>query len=192
MYMNRKSLKFFHFAQIVLVLLFVLSDLFIFHSYILAQEKDSVWKDMINREQTAIRDQQLEFEKFIAKQPEEAEKAQEKYMEFNRELRRLLLAHGITVNTPVECRDTLQKLDALKENVYCDINPINEQIKLLDLFEEETQVRKEEYSKLAEDKSLSGSARIIREYIEDLNKLSTTTIAVKQLLAALPYTGFSL
>ncbi len=186
--MNRKSLKYSHFTQIVLMLLFVLSDLFIFHSYILAQEKDSVWKDMITREQTAIRDQQFEFEKFIAKQPEEAEKAQEKYMEFNRELRRLLLAHGITVNTPVECRDTLQKLDALKENVYCDINPINEQIKLLDLFEEETQVRKEEYSKLAEDKSLSGSARIIREYIEDLNKLSTTTIAVKQLLAALPYT----
>ena len=136
--MNRKSLKYSHFTQIVLMLLFVLSDLFIFHSYILAQEKDSVWKDMITREQTAIRDQQFEFEKFIAKQPEEAEKAQEKYMEFNRELRRLLLAHGITVNTPVECRDTLQKLDALKENVYSDINPINEQIKLVDLFEEET------------------------------------------------------
>ncbi len=175
-------------TQIVLILILVLSDWFICGSHTPAQEKYAEWKDMIIREQTTVRDQQTMFEQFIATQPQEAEKAQEKFMAFNRELRRLLLAHGIWDKTPVECRDTLKKIEALKKSVYSDIDPIHEQIKILGIFDEETLVRKEEYSKLAEDKSLASSAHIIREYIEDLNKLSGTTNTVKQLLIALTCT----
>jgi potassium-dependent mechanosensitive channel len=186
--MNRRFSKYFHVTQIVLTLLIVLSDLFIFHSQSLAQEKHLVWNDMITRERTEVRELQLEFEKFIAKQPEEAKKVQDKTMEFNRELRRLLLIHGISYNTPVECRDTLKKMDALKKSVHSGINPINEQIKNLGSFEKEIKGRKDEYSKLAEDKSLSESARIITAYVEDLDKLLNSTTAVKQLLAIFPYT----
>ncbi|MFA6412641.1 MAG: mechanosensitive ion channel domain-containing protein [Syntrophales bacterium] len=143
---------------------------------------------MITREQTEVRELRLEFDKFIAKQPEEAKKVRDKTMELNRELRRLLLVHGISYNTPIECRDTLKKMDALKKSVHGGINPINEQIKSLGLFEKEIKGRKEEYSKLAEDKSLSESAGIIREYVEDLEKLLTSTTTVKQLLAIFPYT----
>jgi hypothetical protein len=52
---------------------------------------------MITRERTEVRELRLEFEKFIARQPEEAKKVQDKTMEFNRELRRILLVHGIQV-----------------------------------------------------------------------------------------------
>ena len=153
-----------------------------------AMEKFAEWKDMIVREQTTVRDQQKMFEEFIAKQPQEVEKAHEKYMAFNRELRRLLLAHGISDKTPVECRDTLKKIEALQESVNNDITPVHDQIRDLDLFDEETRARKEEYSKLAEDKSLAGSAQIIREYIDDLTRLSETTQTIKQLVSALLYT----
>jgi len=143
---------------------------------------------MIARERAEVRELRLEFEKFIAKQPEEAKKVQDKTMEFNRELRRLLLIHGISYNTPIECRDTLKKMDALKKSVHSGINPINEQIKNLGLFEKEIKGRREEYSKLEEDKSLSGSAGIIKDYVEDLDKLLASTTKVKQLLAIFPYT----
>ena len=85
---------------------------------------------MISIERTEVRLIRLELEKYIAKLPEEAKKAQDKTMEFNRELRRLLLIHGISYNTPIECRDTLKKMDALKKSVHNGINPINKEIKL--------------------------------------------------------------
>lgn len=151
-------------------------------------EKFAEWKDMIVREQTTVRDQQKIFEVFITKQPQEAEKTHEKFMAFNRELRRLLLAHGISDKSPVECRDILKKIEALQESVNNDINPIHDQIRSLDLFDEETLARKEEYSKLVEDKSLADSAQTIREYIDDLTRLSETTQTIKQLLSALLYT----
>ena len=188
MHTNCRFSKYSHITQIVLTLLLVLPGVFVFHSQSLAQEKHSLWNEMISIERTEVRLIRLELEKYIAKLPEEAKKAQDKTMEFNRELRRLLLIHGISYNTPIECRDTLKKMDALKKSVHNGINPINEQIKSLDTFEKEIKGRKEEYAKLAEDKSLSESAGIIREYVEDLDSLLTSTATVKQLLAVFPYT----
>jgi hypothetical protein len=78
-------------------------------------------------------------------------------------------------------------MDALKKSVHSGINPINEQIKNIGLFEKEIKGRKDEYSKLAEDKSLSESAQIIRESVEDLDKLLNSTTKVKQSLAIFPH-----
>lgn len=186
--MNLRSSNESNIKQIAFILLFVLSGLFIFHSHSLAQEKNLVWNDMITRERTEVKELKLQLDKFIAEQPVEAKKVQTKIMELNRELRRLLLVHGLSHNTPIECRDTLKKIEALKESVHSGINPIKEQIKDLDLLEKEIKGRKEEYSKLAEDESLSASAPIIREYVEDLDKVLTSVAKVKQLLVFFPNT----
>ncbi|MFA5180911.1 MAG: mechanosensitive ion channel domain-containing protein [Syntrophales bacterium] len=145
-----------------------------------------MWNDMITRERTEVSELRRELDKFIAGQPVEAKKAQNKIMELNRELRRLLLVHGLSNNTPIECRDTLKKMEALKESVHRGINPIKEQIKDLELLEKEIRGRKEEYSKLAEDESLSASAPLIREYVEDLDKVLISATKAKQLLVFFP------
>ncbi|MCX5829492.1 MAG: mechanosensitive ion channel [Deltaproteobacteria bacterium] len=186
--MNRRSSKYSHAAQIVLILLILLADFFILPSHSLAQEKHLVWNDMITRERTEVKELKHELDKFIAEQPVEAKKVQAKIMELNRELRRLLLVHGLSYNTPIECRDTLKKMEALKKSVHSGINPIKQQIKDLDLLEKEIRGRKEEYSKLAEDESLSASAPIIREYVNDLDKVLISATKVKQLLIFFPNT----
>ena len=142
---------------------------------------------MISREKTEVREIQLEVEKFIAAQPEKAQKLQEKGREFNRELRHLLLIHSIAENNPIEFRNTLKRMDALKKSANSLINPINEQIKNVGEFEKSMKERKEEYDKLAEDKLLVESARISREYVEDLVKLLTVTNTAKQLLTVFPH-----
>jgi len=169
-------------------MLFLLSVLFAFCSQPLsAQEKPSVWRDMINREKTEVRETQLEIEKFIAEQPEKAQKLQEKARELNRELRHLLLIHSIAENNPIEFRNTLKVMDALKKSANSLVIPINEQIKNAGEFEKFMYERKEEYSKLAEDKLLVESARISREYVEDLIKLLTAINTAKQLLIVFPH-----
>jgi len=187
--MHLRSSKISNTKQIAFILLFVLSGLFIFPSHSLAHEKNLVWNDMITRERTEVKELKLQLDKFIAEQPVEAKKVQTKIMELNRELRRILLVHGLSYNTPIECRDTLKKIEALKESVHSGINPVKEQIKDLDLLEKEIKGRKEEYSKLAEDESLSASAPIIREYVEDLDKVLTSVVKVKQLLVFFPNTA---
>ncbi|MCX5805372.1 MAG: mechanosensitive ion channel [Proteobacteria bacterium] len=142
---------------------------------------------MINREKTEVREVQIEIEKFIAEQPEKAQKLQEKAREFNRELRHLLLIHSIAENNPIEFRNTLKVMDALKKSANSFINPINEQIKNAGEFEKSMYERKEEYSKLAEDKLLVESARISREYVEDLIKLLAVINTAKKLLTVFPH-----
>jgi small-conductance mechanosensitive channel len=186
--MYRESSKYSHLIQIVPALFLLLSVLFAFCSQpLLAQEKHSVWNDMINREQTEVREIQLEIKKFIAEQPEKARKLQEKAQEFNRELRHLLLIHSIAENNPIEFRNTLKRMDALKKGANSIISPINEQIKNVGEFEKSMYERKEEYSKLAEDKLLVESARISREYVEDLVRLLTVISTAKQLLIVFPH-----
>lgn len=185
--MYYKSSKYFYLTQTVLILLCLLSALFVFHSPSSAQEKPSVWQDMINREKTEVREVSLEIEKFIAKQPEKAQEIQNKAQEFNRELRHLLLIHSIAENNPIEFRNTLKKMDALKRSADSLIKPINGQIKDLSELEKFMNERKEEYSKLGEDKLLTDSARISREYVEDLVRLLTLARTTKQILTVFPH-----
>jgi potassium-dependent mechanosensitive channel len=185
--MYRKYSKYFYFTQTVLILICLSAAFFVFYSTSSAKEKPSVWQDMISREQKEVRELQLEIEKFIAKQPEKAQEIQDKAQEFNRELRHLLLVHSIAENNPIEFRNTLKKMDALKKSAYSLIKPIDEQIKNIDTFEKTMNERKEEYSKLGEDKLLSGSAGISREYVEDLTRLLTLTNTAKQILTVFPH-----
>jgi small-conductance mechanosensitive channel len=142
---------------------------------------------MINREQTEVRELQLEVKKFIDGQPEKAQKLQEKAQEFNREMRHLLLIHSVAENNPIEFRNTLNRMDALKKSAKSIVGPINEQIKNVGEFEKSMFERKEEYSKIAEDKLLVESARISREYVEDLARLLTLISTAKQLLIVFPH-----
>ena len=168
------------------VFCFVLLAVLLFPSLSLPLDNFSAWNDMISREQTEVRDLRHDLDKFIGEQPAEAKKVQEKIRDLNRELRHVLLVHGISENTPMECRYTLKKMDVLKESVRRGIDPIKNQIKMIDQFEKETQGRKEEYVKLAEDVSLAASVPIIRYYVGELDGLLSSTVKARQLLAFFP------
>ncbi len=172
--------------MIAILLFFLIADCFIINLHSSAQEKNLVWDDMISRERTEAAELKAEFDKFIAGHPEKVKKTQNRIMEMNRELRRLSLVHGLSYNTPIEYRDVLKKMEALKESVHRGIDPIKDQIKELDLLEKEIIERREEYGKLAEDASLSASAPFIRTYVEDLDGLLISTAKGKQLLAFFP------
>ena len=185
--MNHRIPIYRHSVRILVVLFCVLSGLFVFSLPASAQDKPSSLEDMIDREQPEARDSQAELEKYIAKQPEKVLEIEKKTAELSRELRRTLLIHSVAEINPIDCRNTIKKMNALRKSALGLVEPLYGQIKNISDFEKFVDERKEEYRRLGEDRPGTDAGRRGTAYVEELTKLLALTRTAKQLVTFIPH-----